>query len=76
MQSGNTPTNLMKKVYFLLLTGATRLYSLSVLDTKKMPCLDFLILNNVAGNIQNILPQQKTQISNLKEDTLSVISYF
>lgn len=34
-----------------------------------------LILDNVASNIQTILPQHKAQISNLKEDGLSIVGY-
>ncbi|CAO3677780.1 unnamed protein product [Rhizopus stolonifer] len=43
------------------------LYLLSVLNTKYH--------DNVANHIQNILPQHKAQISNLKEDGLNIVGY-
>lgn len=33
------------------------------------------ILDNVASNIENILPQHKAQIRSLKEDGLSIVGY-
>ncbi|KAI9267285.1 hypothetical protein EDC94DRAFT_633993 [Helicostylum pulchrum] len=51
-----------------------RSYLLSALDTKSMVMMKWYI-NNVASNIQNILPQHKAQISNLKENGLNIVGY-